>query len=242
MKRKSKLQFKRAVNTIPVDKPILFWDTCALLDMLRIPYRVKYDINLLISYERLSAMIKRGDIVSIASSIIDIEFDNHYAGTLNELRTNVEKVKRQAKEYAGYMSDEHLKTSIIADVDRIEIEQRLLNVINEITQNTILVEGNKKLDKIAKDRVIYKIAPESVKGEYKDCYIWATFVLLMKELNPSKLSYFATTNTKDYKQKNNSQPLQQLIDDCAFNANVKATFDINRMRIDFESVLGLPHV
>lgn len=139
------------------------------------------------------------------------------------------------------MPDVHLKTGIVTDIERIDIEQRFLNVLDDITRNTILIEGNKKLDKIAKDRVIYKIAPASVKGEFKDCYIWATFVLLMKDLNPTKLSYFATTNTRDYKQKNNSQPLQQLIDDCAFNANVKATFDINRMRIDFENVLGLPH-
>lgn len=123
MKRKSKLQFRRAVNTIPADKPILFWDTCALLDMLRIPYRDKYDINLLISYERISDMIKRGDIVSLTSSIVDIEFDNHYGGTLNELRRSVGKVKRQAKEYTDYMSDDHLKSSIKTEIDRIEIEQ-----------------------------------------------------------------------------------------------------------------------
>lgn len=242
MKRKSKLQFRRAVNTIPADKPILFWDTCALLDMLRIPYRDKYDINLLISYERISDMIKRGDIVSLTSSIVDIEFDNHYGGTLNELRRSVGKVKRQAKEYTDYMSDDHLKSSIKTEIDRIEIEQRLLNVLDDVTRNTILVNGNKKLDKIAKDRVIYKVAPVSVKGEYKDCYIWATFVSLIKDLNPTKLSCFATTNVRDYKQKNNSSPLQQLLDDCDFNANVKAAFDINRVRIDFENVLGLPHI
>ena len=64
----------------------------------------------------------------------------------------------------------------------------------------------------------------------------------MKDLNPTKLSCFATTNVSDYKQKNNSSPLQQLLDDCDLNANVKAAFDINRVRIDFENVLGLPHI
>lgn len=242
MKRKDRMSFKRASNEMPNNKPIIFWDTCALLDIIRIPFRDNFDINTLKSYMRLADLIEAGDVLSVTSSLVSIEFDNNYNKQIVDLRRSLNKVKQNTKEYADYMQDRALGSTIKTTVDQLEVEQTFVDICDRITRNTVLIGSIKKIEKIAQSRVIYKVVPAIDKGEYKDCFIWTTCVMLVHEIIPTSCTIFVTSNTRDYKDANTNLPHQQLLDDCSTCNGLSIRFDINLARIEFENALGLPHI
>lgn len=58
------------------DKPFIFWDTCALLNLVRIPLMDRKELTLttLRSYEYLLSEIEAGHVQSIASEVVLAEF------------------------------------------------------------------------------------------------------------------------------------------------------------------------
>ena len=109
-------------------------------------------------------------------------------------------------------------------LEQKELKQSLFKLFNELISNTIFLTENLKYNKFAHFRVSYHMAPAQKKGEYKDCYIWATCLELAKQ----SISYdtnilFFTKNKDDFFENGN---LFELIHNDCNNTSIKVVLDI----------------
>lgn len=213
MKHLKKIWMSQSARYIDATKPIVFWDTCALLDVLRIPYR-SGSINELTMYEQILDSIKNGVIISVTSEIVAEEFDKHFSETCHNLENEQEKRKKGIKDFAAFETNVANKTRIFTAVDLLSIKQRLENVINDICKNTILIKGDAKQRRFADFRLRHSFAPAAKKNEYKDCYIWGMFITLAQKLPAHVSMTFFTSNKDDYYDKASNDVYSQLKDDC----------------------------
>ena len=106
----SKLYKKAALHDIPQNTPFIFWDTCALLDILRIPYRQENVTAALTKYQQLYEFIENDRIISLTSDMVLYEFNSHFDEISNELSKEVRRLKESIGKYVTLMSD--IMTSI----------------------------------------------------------------------------------------------------------------------------------
>ena len=238
MKTGKQIYLSQARANISNTRPIIFWDTCALLDILRLPFRQSIrGAEMLVRYEIIAESIERGVIASVTSSLVITELTNHYNQVYNELTRKENDAKNQMIRLADYMVSTKKKTRLIYAVNLLNIESRLLSVLHRLLKNTIILKEQNVYRNFADYRLRYNMAPAERKAEYKDCYIWGTFVTLIRNINPNTLSLFFTTNTKDYKDDtDNIYP--QLVRDCYF-PDMKIQFNVDQLYGELHQTLGI---
>ena len=75
MKNKNKLWLSQVAANIPNDRPIIFWDTCALVDVARIPHSTKkFTLQDLEQYEQIAQWIEEGRVISVTSDVVSALF------------------------------------------------------------------------------------------------------------------------------------------------------------------------
>lgn len=227
MKYDKKIWMSQSVENIASDKPIIFWDTCALLDILRIPYR-SGKINDLNLYEKVLDGIKNGAVISVTSEIVAEEFDRHFNDMYDELEKEQENRKKGVKDFAIFEKDEATRVNISTVIDTLSVSQRLLDVVDQICNNTIQIRGDANQCKFADFRLRNSIAPAAKKNEYKDCYIWGAFITLAQNLEHHNSMIFFTSNIDDYIDKSSKDFYSQLKNDCR-NANGKIEISIGNL-------------
>lgn len=188
----------QALQEIPQDVPFVFWDTCALLDILRIPQRYVDVTKALNPYLRLWNLIENGNVVSLTSDMVLYEFNSHFDDILDELSKGVRKVKEDVKRYSNLMSGKkNDKINRILPLLDISSLKKLEDLVRKIWKNTYIIREQAIYRNIAHQRTVAKVPPAKNKGEYKDCFIWATFLQYAKD-SAAPCKIFVTTNTADY--------------------------------------------
>lgn len=193
---------------------ILFWDTCSLLDIIRLPCRTNSDRNLNY-YQEIRRKIIDGSIISVASALTIAEINHNFNKVEKEYDTYLKKLQNDFELHEDYLIKSNNITQKMLDYKLHEkgLKQYLINLFHEIMAKTIFIKENKTFNKFAHFRVSFHMAPAERKGEYKDCYIWSTCLELSKKLIPTNSDlYFFTTNKDDYYL--NGQLFQQIETDC----------------------------
>lgn len=227
---KRKIFLSNSAAFIPSDKPIVFWDTCALLDILRIPLfdRKNLDFNTFQAYERIEAGIRSGRITSVTSDLVLKEFSAHADDVVNMLALQEQKTKDEVAEQVRYMKNVPLATTIIAKVNLLDVQKRVIELVKQILRQTYILKGQQSFAKNADYRVRNYIKPSGGKESYKDSYLWISYISLMKKVLPSEPAFFYTTNPTDFAENKKSSKLHpNLVTelpsfncDCALNMNV----------------------
>ena len=133
MKTGKQIYLSQARANISNTRPIIFWDTCALLDILRLPIRQTIrGAEMLVRYEIIAESIERGIITSVTSSLVITELTNHYNQVYNELTKKENDAKNQMIQLADYMVSTKKKTRLIYAVNLLNIESRLLSVLHRL--------------------------------------------------------------------------------------------------------------
>lgn len=236
MRNKNKLWLSQVVANIPNDKPIIFWDTCALVDVARIPHSTKkFTLQNLEQYEQIAQWIEDGRVISLTSDVVSGEFDAHYSDEYAAMVAEQTKRKNQIKEFTQYLLNPAKRNKIETTVDQLNIQNRLGMLTNKICKNTTVMRHEGEYVRFADYRTRKKMAPAYNKGEYKDCYIWGTFMAVLKRLHPTNICYFITTNPRDYMQGNATTT--QIVADCnSVNGNI--TFHIGELYSKLNHVLN----
>ena len=219
----SKYYLQTAINTIPQDVPFIFWDTCALLDILRIPYR-EHDVKTKIEqYQKILDLIENGNLVSVTSDMVLYEFNSNHDDILRELNKNKDGVVENLSRYSLVINSK-LKKKIESIVPLTKAKDCfvLLSLVRKIWKQTYIIREQDAFKRKAHTRTKLKQPPAKNKGEYKDCYIWSAFSMYANRSN-SPLKVFITTNTADYcdtsVSKSKADPL--LLRECsAINAEI----------------------
>lgn len=238
-KIKKKVSSSQIDTTIPNDKPIVFWDTCSLLYIISIPLRDAFgDYNV---YSQLLKHIEDGDILSVTSTVVFEEFKQHADVLYNDILKDESRLVNIYKNYAKLIGDPD-KTVINDAASRIHLSDILVDVSNRVWSNTYVINEDNLYKDIAHYRVMNKMSPAREKGEYKDSYIWASFMNMSQKLNNGLLRAFMTDNTEDYcdfegKKVKGLQP--QIEIDCN-TVNAEFFWKTRQLYHRIREVLGLP--
>lgn len=204
---------------------VLFWDTCSLLDIIRLPFRTSSD-KYLDYYQQISELIIDGRIISVASELTIAEINYNFQNVEVEYDKYLKKLQNELELHEDYLIKCNIIAQKILDFKLHEkgLKQYLSTLFNKIIANTTFVAENKTFNKFAHFRVSYHIAPAQRKGEYKDCYIWSTCLELSKVLVPSNSKiYFFTRNKDDFYE--NGQLFQLIQDDCN-NSSITIKYEV----------------
>lgn len=187
-------------------KPIFFWDTCSLLDIIRLPYR-QWDLESLKSVLEIKALIDADLVYSVCSELTIQEWNDNFtsarSGTTNSLKAT--------SDYHGNcisMINHLFGTNLVSEnlTDKGFVEE-LVRIAVEITQKTHFIT----IDKIAGDalrRVAQKAPPSKKKPEFKDCAIWETVLDLSVLSRPyGHTCVYFTVNIEDYANRTHTPPI-----------------------------------
>lgn len=221
MKTKGKKYLKTVLTTIPAGKPVIFWDTCAILEMLRLPELSNNPGRDFDQYVFIANKIASGDLVSVTSELVFQEFNQHYLEELRDLRKHEQKQRDEIKKITAIMKNGLKRTRIEAGVDAMHTETRVTSTISKIWKNTILIREQKSFLQYAYTRVKFKMAPSKNKEQFKDSYIWGTFMNLAHGLAGYPKMYFFTLNKKDYLDPNSGRVMPQIVADISVLPNVE---------------------
>ncbi len=211
-------------------KPILFWDTCAFLNILRFIYRNVKDpqkeINAILE---ISEKIGRGDVYSVCSSIEKTECVNNYDKTLSEFANSLKRTTKYHKDSILVINTLN-KTSYSSEslVDK-SLSENLHDIAQSIFSKTIFLTEDASIASDALNRTINNIPPAGVKKEFKDCAIWATMIRLAEltnKINPSLSKVFYTVNFEDFCEKNNPEKILHRLHSESISKSFALTINI----------------
>lgn len=192
-------------------KPVVFWDTCALLNIIRFIYREKGDFGQKYnSIKHVYDQILSGNIYSVTSEIVVKEWNDNIDKTLSGFKLSLEETTKYHS--AGIIVSNLLN----ARSDHSEpligkgLEQHLFKLVKDIIDETYYMAYDKEIAYDALQRTSGKTPPAGVKEEFKDCAIWSTMVVFSKEMNTidaTKTKVFYTKNTEDFCERNSDPPI-----------------------------------
>ena len=185
-------------------KPMIFFDTCSLLDFIRFIYRANDGINTLTAIQAISQKISNDEIYAVASELFIKEWNDNFVSAM----TTTSDSFKSTSEYFN-LSAEVINTlmgqciPVGMDLASFKVEDLLLGICSNIINKMYYIEQS-AIANAALTRVANKKAPACKKQEFKDCAIWETMLALCSHINarispaasPKKI--FFTTNIEDF--------------------------------------------
>ena len=204
--------------------PILCFDTCSALDLMRDPTRETANapdretaLNLLMSIER------SGYLVSLMAKQVRREFNEHVDEIEKETATALQKLGEKLQridEIAGaYGASEFTNISHLDDHAK-----RARKIADRWIASARLIEEKKDIYERAVQRVLEPRSPaRKGKDSLKDCIVIETYLDIVKGLRRANLSkpiVFISSNTKEYTRKDRMHLKDDLEKDFA-SVNLK---------------------
>lgn len=221
-----KLFLSQVPKEIPAGKPIVFWDTCSLIYIISIAVRDSFaDYS---HYKDLLSWIENDEIVSVTSTIVLDEFNDHYTEEHNKANQDIEKLRELIRNYAD-IHPEPVRGQLMNLARDINLINILEDIESRVWGKTYVINEEQKLAELAHYRVLHKLSPSMVKDQYKDSYIWCTFMSVAQQFSGVR-KVFMTDNREDYcspKKSTNPQPQIQL--DCT-TVSAEIIFNVGTLR------------
>lgn len=184
-------------------KNILFWDTCALLEIIRFIYRNNGDVNTYRAINTINGYIQSDSIYSIASSITIKEWNDNEAIVTTGFRDSLVKTTDYHKNSIDVINEIN-STSLVSESLH---NKRLLFDLEILAQSVLSKTIFLETDEIANNslvRICNKLPPANKKNEFKDCAVWETMRLVSELIENTKAptdsfeKVFYTVNTDDF--------------------------------------------
>lgn len=201
-----------ADHVVEKDLPLLFLDTCTLLDVIRAPLRcdVAEDATAMIA-GAMRLVDRQDEFVSAVSSIVPEEFC-----------ANRSKVAGELTEYCrplikGMATINSISTTLglqapppISDDSILEFESRLGGLADQLLANAFELEQEDTIKVKAFDRLAARIPPGYRGDQVKDCLIFEELIEFSRRARDKNYLgriVFCTSNTKDYcESRSNAYP------------------------------------
>lgn len=184
---------------IPNPKNIILWDTCSLLDLLRLPYR-NGDINSFHNIIQIKALIDNNSIYSICSSLTIAEWNEHEAKVKIATQDSLLTTSILHKNSIDIINDIFTSAHMTTKLDDKGLVNELERIADDILSRTQFVMTD-EIANAALWRVANKFPPASKKQEFKDCAIWETALAIGSGVSGSgsgnKVVFF-TVNAEDF--------------------------------------------
>jgi hypothetical protein len=214
-------------------KNILVWDTCSLLDIMRLPYR-NGDLTALQSLIEIKNLIDSNTIFSLCSSLTMTEWNDNEDNVKQGTQKSLELTSIYHKNCVEIINNIFTTPYQTTQLDDKGLVGELEKIADEILNKSIYLNTDTISDS-ALWRVAQKRAPASKKQEFKDCAIWETALAIGSAVNGNgkKVIYF-TVNTDDYIDKSRTPkvPYSSIISEAvSMNVDFTLTFQDAHTRI-----------
>lgn len=207
------------------NKPVLFFDTCSILDILRValPER-NTPIGLDKQLIAIKDLIVDEKIICISSELCIKEFNDHCQEIINSYEQQLKKIQEPINKYLAIINNSGIFGTLpVLDLNAYSMENYFSDIAEAIINKIIFINEQATFKEAAHFRVVNKFCPAKKKGEYKDCFIWETFFQTIKAKDSQlKESYFLSSNKQDY---------CELPNDNDFHTDLK--MELNTLNVHF---------
>lgn len=192
-----------AAQVLAAGVPVLFLDTCSILDVIRAPARglvgcVEAATELL---GMATASPARCSLV--VGSFVPTEWNDHQQEVLDSLQSHFDRMQSQAEHFHGLCG--HLTVPITFGVPRYVtsgLALRLHDLSRQVLQASLILDRHPDTMTRAYDRVaVTRRRPCRKGGELKDCTIFEECLEVCRQLQGggfTRKMVFCTSNTEDY--------------------------------------------
>ena len=215
----SKIAAETHINT--EKKPIIFWDTCSLLDIVRLPLPDRNNtVDTLEKIIEIKNKIVSKDIISISSILCVAEFNDHIDNCVKVLEIESKKLSISYNNFIGFINKANLGAPPVENTNLpiYGLEDLLCQIIQSITNETFFISEDTSFANFAHFRTTNKVPPAKKKGEYKDCYIWGTCLgIRQNSIDKTYPYHFMSSNTTDYAALNKSHFVTEIHNEASIN-------------------------
>lgn len=228
---------KDIINNVAHPCIYVFFDTCALLHILKIEtHRNPNNVEIFKKYEELYRLIDAEKIIPLASVMNQVELESNFDNIIttfnnkfNETKKDIIPMLSLAKQNGLIAKDFDYNTLSALDIAE--------NLYQKIMEKLMFISERISYDRFALIRVQQGIVPAHKKHEYKDAYIWRTCLDVKSKSKIGDHIFFFTTNTEDFDMKD-SKAKEQLLRDCG--KKITIVTDIKALIPQIKIKLGLP--
>lgn len=185
--------------------PLLFLDTAAILDILRVPFRHGLQVDIVDSAATLVdealADPRRVWLVTSANVIQEFEGRRTYVreeldAAIRDLDVSIARVSNVAK--LAYPE----RRSVSLDLAELKLGQRIQGIMDRLVDSMVIFQGTPICVSKARNRVWAGLPPSSKsQQEFKDCEIFEEFLELLSAIRGQGFeppAIFVTPNREDY--------------------------------------------
>ena len=204
-------------------KPIFFWDTCGLLEIIRFIFRKNKGISSLNAILDLAGKVSRDEIYCVTSELAAVEWEDNEAKAMSDAKKGL--LDAEAQHMLAAAAIQSIIPGTVVNSDPISIyrlEDLLKDIALDIAQSSHFIKYE-EISKASLTRVALKLHPVKEKtAEIKDCAFWETMIRVCRDIkaalpggSPSKVFY--TVNTADFADKSRGTTVlyQQLQNEAA---------------------------
>lgn len=218
------------------EKPLIFWDTCSLLNILELAMNKK-DKDVLEAYQKIYKLIRDKRVISVTSYYSLVEFNNNTERVEKRQIDDQTDLRGNIKKFAIVAPQRWMKI-IHCVLNRVfGYDSKLESLVKSIYKHTYIIKVDVDQKKFAYDRLVNRQAPSERKPSYGDNLLWGAFLSTSLALGGTKKRIFMTSNPEDFKAKG-SNNLATIIKDEMSRNGVEVCFDIKKayqiMRADIE--------
>ena len=169
-------------------RPVLFLDTCSILDVIRATYRCLKDC-----VQRASQLMGMATSVPpqctlVVASMVHGEWNNHAQAIRNEVDKHLVKIQ----EYATHFHDAYNILGIPLTFGRpayagMGLTDALHTLSQSLLDNAVRLDSDKDCTNRGVTRVVTKTPPSKQGGEVKDCVIIEEYLEVCRQLQGAGL-------------------------------------------------------
>lgn len=187
-------------------KPIFFWDTCGLLEIIRFVYRNNNGISTLNSILELANMVTKDEIYCVTSELAAIEWDDNVDKVLSDTKEELQQTEEKHHIAVEAINSILMQSLYSAPISTFRLEEVLKDIALNIAQASHFILY-KDIAEATLTRVAAKAPPAREKeSEIKDCAMWETMMSICQIIKDTihdggMKKVFYTVNTRDFADK-----------------------------------------
>jgi hypothetical protein len=185
------------------DRPVLFLDTCVIVDIIRTTIRCMgtHYVQRAIDLHGMLTSVPPGCALVVAS-VVPAEWGSHAPRTRDEVRNQLARIQDQAQHFHAACGALGVGLAYgLPAYPAANLHDRLFDLSREILDRGVVLEPDGGCATRAIGRVVAKLAPSRQGGEMKDCVIAEECLELARQLRSNGFArkcVFCTSNTNGY--------------------------------------------
>lgn len=185
-----------------VGRPVLFLDTCCLLDVVRAPTRRDVRVDLVDEAARISKDSGTHVWVVVAELVMQ-EFEENINAVKKEVETAIKGVDQQNARLAA-VSDAVDPVSRMGRPQEFagrRLHDRLEDLVRSLFRTAVVLASDGECNQRAGARVVRRIPPAAKGQQFKDCFIVEHYLELcarLRERGLAQPAVLVSSNKKDY--------------------------------------------